>query len=37
VLASCKQDYDAGYRAFKLKMGRGYKWTKRPEGLRLEG
>lgn len=36
VLASCKQDYDAGYRAFKLKIGRGAKWMKRPEGLRRD-
>jgi L-alanine-DL-glutamate epimerase-like enolase superfamily enzyme len=26
VLASCQQDFDAGYRAFKLKIGRGFKW-----------
>jgi D-galactarolactone cycloisomerase len=26
VIASCRQDYEAGYRAFKLKIGRGKKW-----------
>lgn len=24
VLPSCQQDYEAGYRAFKLKIGRGF-------------
>ncbi len=33
VLRSCKVDYDLGYRAFKLKIGRGYKHMSRPEGL----
>ncbi len=28
VLANCQQDYDVGYRAFKLKIGRGLKWMK---------
>jgi L-alanine-DL-glutamate epimerase-like enolase superfamily enzyme len=32
VLQSCQQDYDAGYRAFKLKIGRGRKWFPREEG-----
>ncbi|MFQ6130707.1 MAG: enolase C-terminal domain-like protein, partial [Armatimonadota bacterium] len=32
VLASCQQDYDAGYRAFKLKIGRGFKWMPGEEG-----
>jgi L-alanine-DL-glutamate epimerase-like enolase superfamily enzyme len=36
VLASCRQDYDAGYRAFKLKIGRGFKWMPRPEGLKRD-
>ena len=36
VLASCQQDYDAGYRAFKLKIGRGFKWMKGKEGTRRD-
>jgi len=36
VLAACKQDYDAGYRAFKLKIGRGFKRMPKPEGLRRD-
>jgi len=36
VLAACKQDYEAGYRAFKLKIGRGFKWMPKAEGLRRD-
>ena len=36
VLAACQQDYDVGYRAFKLKIGRGFKWMPRKEGLRRD-
>ena len=37
VLASCQQDYDAGYRAFKLKMGRGFKWIQpKKDGIRRD-
>ena len=36
VLAACRQDYDAGYRAFKLKIGRGFKWMPRKEGVRRD-
>jgi len=36
VLASCQQDYDVGYRAFKLKIGRGFKWMPREEGLKRD-
>ena len=37
VLASCQQDYEAGYRAFKLKMGRGFKWIQpRDKGIRRD-
>lgn len=32
VVASCQQDYDHGYRAFKLKIGRGFKWMDPSEG-----
>jgi L-alanine-DL-glutamate epimerase-like enolase superfamily enzyme len=36
VLAACQMDYDAGYRAFKLKIGRGNKWMPRSEGDRRD-
>jgi D-galactarolactone cycloisomerase len=36
VLDACKQDYDAGYRAFKLKIGRGHKLMPRDEGLKRD-
>ncbi len=36
VLASCQQDYDAGYRAFKLKIGRGFKWMPKEEGIKRD-
>jgi D-galactarolactone cycloisomerase len=37
VLASCQQDFDAGYRAFKLKIGRGRKWIQpRAAGLKRD-
>ncbi len=36
VLASCRQDYRAGYRAFKLKMGRCCQWMKGPAGLKRD-
>ena len=36
VLRSCKIDYDLGYRAFKLKMGRSFQWLKGPEGLQRD-
>lgn len=36
VLASCQQDYDVGYRAFKLKIGRGFKHMPRQQGLRRD-
>jgi L-alanine-DL-glutamate epimerase-like enolase superfamily enzyme len=36
VLAACRMDYDAGYRAFKLKIGRGRKWMPRAEGDRRD-
>jgi len=32
VIAACRQDYEAGYRAFKLKIGRGLKWMEPEEG-----
>ena len=33
VLASCQKDYDAGYRAYKLKIGRCLKWMKGNRGI----
>ena len=36
VVAACKQDYDAGYRAFKLKIGRGFRYMERRKGLRRD-
>ncbi len=36
VNAGCQQDYDLGYRAFKLKIGRGYKWMPRLEGIQRD-
>ena len=33
VLACCRQDYEAGYRAFKLKIGRGFKWIPGNDGI----
>ncbi len=36
VLTNCRNDYDLGYRAFKLKIGRGYKWMEAEEGLQRD-
>ncbi|HUT35762.1 MAG TPA: enolase C-terminal domain-like protein [Planctomycetota bacterium] len=36
VVASCQQDYDAGYRAFKLKIGRGFKWIPGKPGIQRD-
>jgi len=36
VLANCRHDYELGYRAFKLKIGRGYKWMDKEEGLQRD-
>ncbi len=36
VLKSCQIDYDLGYRAFKLKIGRGYKHMPKREGLKRD-
>lgn len=33
VLRNCAQDHAAGYRAFKLKIGRGYRWMAPEAGL----
>lgn len=36
VLANCTADYEQGYRAFKLKIGRGYRWMDLSDGLRRD-
>jgi D-galactarolactone cycloisomerase len=36
VLANCAQDYAMGYRAFKLKIGRGNQWMEPEAGLRRD-
>jgi L-alanine-DL-glutamate epimerase-like enolase superfamily enzyme len=33
ILEDCKQDYDMGYRDFKVKIGRGGMWMDSEEGL----
>jgi len=33
VLRNCDQDYALGYRAFKLKIGRGYRWLPGQAGI----
>lgn len=36
ILGNCESDYRLGYRSFKLKIGRGYKWMEREEGIRRD-
>ncbi len=36
VLQHCAHDYEQGYRAFKLKIGRGYRWMDQASGLRRD-
>jgi len=36
LVASCQQDYEAGYRAFKLKIGRGFKWMDPETGMQRD-
>jgi len=36
ILDHCHHDYALGYRAFKLKIGRGYRWMEAEEGLRRD-
>lgn len=36
VIANCQADYDLGYRAFKLKIGRGFKWMSAKDGLQRD-
>ncbi|WP_020577569.1 enolase C-terminal domain-like protein [Actinopolymorpha alba] len=36
VLANCRADHDLGFRAFKLKIGRGHRWMDADAGLRRD-
>jgi L-alanine-DL-glutamate epimerase-like enolase superfamily enzyme len=36
VVRHCHQDWELGYRGFKIKIGRGYRWMEPPEGLRRD-
>jgi L-alanine-DL-glutamate epimerase-like enolase superfamily enzyme len=36
ILTNCRNDYEMGYRAFKLKIGRGYKWMEFEAGLQRD-
>lgn len=36
ILEECRWDYEHGYRQFKLKIGRGYKWMDKAEGLKRD-
>jgi len=36
ILENCRNDYVMGYRAFKLKIGRGYQWMEFEEGLKRD-
>lgn len=33
ILENCRKDYAIGYRDFKIKIGRGYQWMGRDDGL----
>lgn len=36
ILKNCQQDYDFGYRQFKVKIGRGNRWMSYKEGLKRD-
>lgn len=36
ILEECRWDYDYGYRQFKLKIGRGFKWMEKGKGLQRD-
>lgn len=36
ILEECQYDYNYGYRQFKLKIGRGYKWMEKEKGLKRD-
>jgi D-galactarolactone cycloisomerase len=36
IIENCRNDYEMGYRAFKLKIGRGYQWMSPEDGLQRD-
>ena len=36
ILKDCQYDYDLGYRTFKIKIGRSYKWMEHEEGMKRD-
>ncbi len=36
ILKECQFDYDLGYRQFKLKIGRGFKWMPKAAGIKRD-
>jgi len=36
IVQNCRNDYDMGYRDFKLKIGRGHQWMKPEEGIQQD-
>jgi D-galactarolactone cycloisomerase len=36
IVENCRNDYDMGYRDFKLKIGRGYQWMDSEDGLQRD-
>ena len=36
ILEECQYDYNRGYRQLKLKIGRGFKWMPKEEGLKRD-
>ncbi len=36
ILEECRQDYELGYRQFKLKIGRGNKWMEKEKGMKRD-
>jgi D-galactarolactone cycloisomerase len=36
IIEECRYDYNYGYRQFKLKIGRGFKWMGKKEGLQRD-
>ena len=36
IVENCRNDYDMGFRDFKLKIGRGYQWMSPEEGLQRD-
>jgi len=36
VIQSCRDDYNMGYRDFKVKIGRGFQWMDLPKGIQRD-